>query len=64
MIDQHIKNQIDAMSHVALCKTWRFASVGDPLLQGEAGEYLKERLFVHFGGFTPQISKGIGLKPC
>lgn len=54
------KSKIDAMSHVDLCKKWRFGLSGDPLLQGEAGTYLSDRLFKHFGGFTPEVSKSIG----
>lgn len=59
MTDQE-KAKIDAMSHEEMCRHWRFAKVGDPLLQGEAGFYFKSRLFDHFGGFTPEISKRIG----
>lgn len=54
-----IKSQIDAMSHIELCRVWRHAPVGDERLQGDAGSYFKERLS-SFGGFTPEISKLIG----
>jgi len=54
------KAKIDSMSHYELCRIWRFSKVGDPLLQGETGVYFKERLFTHFGGFTPEISKSLG----
>ena len=54
-----LKEQIDSMSHYDMCSTWRFASSGNPLIMGEAGEYFKERLFKHFGGFTPEISKSL-----
>lgn len=53
------KKVIDGMSHYDLCSKWRFAKTGDPLLQGEVGEYFKDRLFKHFGGFTPEISKAL-----
>jgi hypothetical protein len=51
---------IDAMTHYALCERWRNAPLGDTFWQGEAGAYASERLFKHFGGFTPAISKSIG----
>ncbi len=53
------KERIDKMSQRELCAKWRFAPVGDPLLQGDTGDYfskvLKER-----GGFNPEISKELG----
>lgn len=54
------KVAIDAMSHYDMCRMWRFAKSGEPLLMGKTGEYFTERLFQHFGGFTPEISKSIG----
>lgn len=39
---------------------WRFGDSSNQLLQGEVGEYFKDRLFKHFGGFNPQISKSLG----
>jgi hypothetical protein len=54
------KARIDSMSHLELCKLWRFAPIGDERLQGESGEYIRVRLFEHFGGFSPEISKLIG----
>lgn len=58
-LTKDVKARIDAMSHYDLCRTWRFAPIGDPLLQGEAGDYLKARLKA-LGGFTPEISKSLG----
>lgn len=55
-----LKAKIDAMDHYEMCRVWRFAGAGNPLLMGETGKYFKERLFKHFGGFTPQISKSLG----
>lgn len=54
------KEQIDAMSHRALCSLWRFGEPENLFLQGEAGEYVKHRLFTELGGFTPAVSKSIG----
>jgi hypothetical protein len=53
------KQQIDAMSQYGLCRHWRYAACGDPLLQGECGEYFEKRL-KEKGGFTPEISKSLG----
>jgi len=55
-----LKTQIENMSHYDMCRVWRYASTGNPLIMGETGEYFKERLFKHFGGFTPEISKSLG----
>ena len=56
------KQEIDALSHEDLCRMWRFGTgkrewfdMTNPL-----SEYFKNRLFVHFGGFTAAISKRIG----
>lgn len=54
------RRQIDGMSRYEMCKLWRFAEVGEPLLQGEAGDHFKERLFGVLGGFSPEISKSLG----
>ena len=54
------KTRIDNMSQRELCRKWRFASVGDPLLQGDTGDYFAKRL-KEMGGFTPEISKELGL---
>ena len=54
-----IKNEIDQMSHYELCRVWRFAKIGDPRFQGEAGDYFAQKL-KEAGGFTPEISKAIG----
>ena len=56
---EKLKAIIDTMSQEDLCRTWRFAAVGDPLLQGEVGQYFSEKL-QEKGGFTPEISKRIG----
>lgn len=58
--DEELKLNIDKMSHYEMCRSWRFAAVGNPYLQGEVGDYFKKRLFEHFGGFTAEISKELG----
>ena len=50
---------IDSMCQEALCSKWRFARVGDPLLQGDTGEYFS-KVLKEKGGFTPEISKKLG----
>lgn len=54
------KAEIDAMSHIEMCRIWRFSSDENPLLQLDTGDYFRDRLFKHFGGFTPAISKALG----
>jgi hypothetical protein len=53
------KAQIDAMGRYELCRMWRFARIGEPLLQNEAGQYFKKRLD-ELGGFSQEISKSLG----
>jgi len=62
MITEKIKKEIDELSHFEMCEIWRFASRKNYLINGENGEYFKRRLFKHFGGFTPEISKELGWK--
>ncbi len=53
--------KINAMDHYEMCRLWRF---GGPSHYFDStlpyAEIFKERLFTHFGGFTPQISKSLG----
>ena len=53
------KKQIDSMSQYQLCSKWRFAPSGDPLLQGDTGNYFSKRM-KDLGGMTPEISKSLG----
>ena len=65
MTPEQLKAYIDTLSHYAMCVLWRFADTGNPMLQDEIGQYFKNRLFDHYGGFTPEISKQLGWKkPC
>lgn len=57
---EELKTKIDRMSHKELATIWRHGSSDNELLQGKAGEYFKDRLFNHFGGFNPGLSKDIG----
>jgi hypothetical protein len=54
-----MKREIDKMSRFEMARKWRFAPVGDPMFQGEVGDYFDKR-FKELGGFSPEISKKIG----
>ncbi len=58
MTDQE-KQQIDNMSQYEMAYMWRFSVSGEPLLQGDTGDYFSE-IFQKKGGFTPEISKTLG----
>lgn len=53
------KKLIDNMTQFQLCYKWRFAPVGDPLLQGDTGEYFA-KVMKDKGGMTAEISKDMG----
>ena len=57
---EKLKEDIDKMTHSELASLWRFGKSENKYLQGEAGEYLKDRLFNRFGGFNPSLSKNLG----
>lgn len=59
-MNEKIKAEIDGMSHYEMCRIWRFSKSGNEYTSGEIGEYFADRLFNHFGGFTPEISKSLG----
>ena len=54
------KKIISELSHYDMCDLWRSAPSGSWMLMGDCGDYFKKRLFEHFGGFTPAISKSLG----
>jgi len=43
-LTEEYKNQIDSMTYEQMLKKWRFASIGDPIFQGEIGEYFSKRM--------------------
>lgn len=59
---EELKARIDAMTQEELATHWRFAPIGDPLLQGPVGEYFAQ-VFRNRGGMTPTLSKTIGHTP-
>lgn len=64
--EEDIKNALKAieeMDHYHMCNLWRFAPSGSEIFFRSdlpTGEAFKKRLFEHFGGFTPEISKDLG----
>lgn len=58
-MNAEMKARIDSMSQEQMAAKWRFAPIGDPMFQGEAGDYFTER-FKSIGGMTPAISKRLG----
>lgn len=63
---EEMKTDIDNMSHYEMCRMWRFQPVGvlHPYFDSTnpISDYFYDRLFKHFGGFTPEISKQLGWK--
>jgi hypothetical protein len=39
-----VKTEIDERSYESLLRLWRFAPSGEPMFEGESGEYYKDRL--------------------
>jgi hypothetical protein len=59
-----MKDHIDKMDYVSMLRAWRFSPSGDPLFQGEVGEYfqkimIEKRDALHPGEHTA-ASKLIG----
>ena len=57
--EEKILNTINQMSHFEMCYLWRYAAVGHPYFAPPYAQIFKARLFDHFGGFTPKISKAL-----
>jgi len=59
---QAIIDKINKMGHYEMCSLWRYAPIGHPYFDKRLPYYkiYHERLFKHFGGFTPEISKSLG----
>ena len=54
-------DRINSMGHYDMCALWRHAPAGHPYFDsnGSYSEAFRKRLFDHFGGFTPEISKDL-----
>ena len=57
-MDEKVKAKIDSMSRMEMAAAWRYAPLGDPLFQGDTGEYFQKR-FNELGGWSPEISKAL-----
>ena len=58
---QKALQEIESMDHYTMCNLWRFG--GNPIYFRSdlpTAKAYNDRLFVHFGGFTPEISKSLG----
>lgn len=64
MVDSKIKEQIDGMDYEEMLRKWRFAPVGDLMLQGANGEYfaqvMKEKRTTAGESAHVSASKNIG----
>ena len=63
-MDEATKATIDGMDYEGMLRRWRFAPAGDPMFQGEPGEYFLARM-VKMEGELPKgehvlISKRVG----
>jgi hypothetical protein len=41
-MNAQIMEQINNMTYSTMLRRWRFAEVGDPIFQGETGDYFKK----------------------
>jgi len=64
MIDSLVKLRIDEMGYEEMLRLWRFSPLGDPLFQGEVGDYFAEVMKVKKEKLSHeervQVSKEIG----
>ena len=63
-MDEKIKQEIDNMDYESMLRRWRYAPVGDPMFQGEVGEYyskvMKEKREKVGGAEHVRASKNVG----
>lgn len=43
-LTEDVKEQINALNYFSLLERWRYAPVGDPMFQGESGNYWWDRM--------------------
>jgi hypothetical protein len=60
--EKDVIDRINKMSHEEMCRLWRFSPPGHMYFDSNKpyAKVFSDRLFKHFGGFTPEISKAIG----
>jgi hypothetical protein len=59
---EELKAEIDNLTHIEMFRMWRFGT-GNPAFfdsTNPISQYFSDRLWLHFGGFSPEISKQIG----
>ena len=56
------KDEVNNLSHEQIAKFWRYGNGKKEWYDATnpISTYFTDRLYVHFGGITPQISKRIG----
>ena len=60
-MNEQTKKWIDNASYQDLLAKWRFAPIGDPMLQGEIGEYYSKVMFAkRYECDHVQASKNVG----
>jgi len=61
ILENQIK-EVSELSHYQMCYMWRFQKGKSDYFDNtkEISKYFSDRLFKHFGGFTPEISKQLG----
>ncbi|MFV8351592.1 hypothetical protein ACNQHI_01365 [Flavobacterium sp. XS2P14] len=54
--------EIETLDRYTMCKYWRFAPPGTEIyfLEPIVFTAFHKRLFIDFGGFTPEVSKQLG----
>lgn len=55
--------EIETMDQYTMCHKWRFSPLGSEIYFSKTtpvASAFHKRLFIHFGGFTPEISKQLG----
>jgi hypothetical protein len=64
MILQYIKNKIDEMNYAEMLSKWRFSPSGNPMFEGETGDYFRQSMNEKKEKLAPgehvAISKAIG----
>ena len=61
-IDEALR-KVREMDHYTMCLMWRFQPPGTEIFFRSdlaTGEAFQNRLFKHYGGFTPEISRLLG----
>lgn len=64
VLTPEIKAEIDSMTYEGMLRRWRFAQIGDPMFQGEVGDYFGDLMWKRRDALGPDVhtrtSKRIG----